>query len=66
MAEVKQHPDRQFDINLVITAAAGFKFKYDSSIKHLTYHLEDKKSENIAAYFDMAAFQIDKRTMISI
>ena len=44
----------------VLTVANGFRMNYDSSIKHLRYDLEDKKTENISAYFDMAAFQIDK------
>ena len=46
---------------IVITAASGFNLKYDASIKHITYFLEDKKSENASAYFDMGSLQIDKR-----
>lgn len=42
--------------------ASGFSFAYDPSIKQIKYNLEDKKSENISVYFDMAAFQIDKCT----
>lgn len=49
-----------------MTAASGFNLGYDSSIKHLRYNLEDRKSENISAYFDMAAYQIDKCTMESM
>jgi hypothetical protein len=46
--------------DLVLTAATGFTFTYDASIKHITYQLEDRKSENASSCFDMAAFQIDK------
>ena len=42
--------------------AKGFNLHYDPTFKHIVYHLEDKKQENISAYFDMAAFQIEKST----
>jgi hypothetical protein len=45
-----------------MTAAAGFYLGYDPSIRHLTYDLQDRKTENISAHFDIAAFQIDKST----
>lgn len=44
----------------MITAATGFNSTYDTSVKHIRYELQDKKTENINTYFDMAAFQIDK------
>lgn len=45
-----------------MTAAAGFHLAYDPTIRHLTYDLQDRKTENISAHFDIAAFQIDKST----
>lgn len=44
----------------VISVVSGFNFSYDPSVKQIKYNLEDKKTENISAYFDMAALQIDK------
>ena len=45
---------------IVFTAAAGFKMKYNSAIKHIVYGLSDHKNENISSYFDLAAYQINK------
>lgn len=43
-----------------MSVATGFNFNYESTIKQIKYDLEDKKTENISAYFDTAASQIDK------
>lgn len=53
-------------LRLVITAATGFNFKYDPSIRQIKYDLKDKNSEKISDYFDMAAYQIDKSILPSI
>jgi hypothetical protein len=44
-----------------MTVASGFSFAYDPSIRHIKYDLLDKKTENISPYFDIAAFQLEKR-----
>lgn len=45
-------------IKLVMTAADGFNFKYDSSIRHIKYLLLDKKTENVMKILDDAADKI--------
>jgi hypothetical protein len=45
-------------IKLVMTAADGFNFKYDSSIRHIKYLLLDKKTENVMNILDDAADKI--------
>lgn len=46
--------------NSVITAAAGLDIKYDASIRHYKYSLQDIKTENMIRYFDEIVQKIDK------
>jgi hypothetical protein len=66
LASRSRHSHWYIPPDAVITAAVGFPFQYDASIRHITYHLQDKKTENATPYFDMASFQIHKCTFCFI